>query len=84
LMGAIFKGELRIARRLAGAACQPNQRNNAGQTAAMYAALFQRSEILQALVERGADLAAKDHAGNTANALAKGQFQTQPQALAKP
>jgi uncharacterized protein len=84
LMGAIFKGELRIARRLAGAACQPNQRNNAGQTAAMYAALFQRSEILQALVERGADLAAKDHAGNTANALAKGQFQTQSQALAKP
>lgn len=37
LMGAIFKGELKIARRLLATECNPDQRNQAGQTAAMYA-----------------------------------------------
>ncbi|MCP5775205.1 ankyrin repeat domain-containing protein, partial [Klebsiella pneumoniae] len=49
LMGAIFKGEVRIARRLIDATCNPDQRNGAGQTAAMYAAMFQRKELLDAL-----------------------------------
>lgn len=75
LMGAVFKGELRIARRLMAAGCQPDKPNNAGQTAAMYAALFQRTEILQALVQQGADLRRQDQAGNSADSLARGQFQ---------
>ena len=37
LMGAIFKGELKIAQRLLATDCNPDQRNGAGQTAAMYA-----------------------------------------------
>ncbi len=49
LIRAIFKGELRIARRLLAADCNPDQRNAAGQTSAVYAALFQRRELLEAL-----------------------------------
>jgi ankyrin repeat protein len=74
LLGAIFKGELRIARRLMGTACRPDQRNHAGQTPAMYAALFQRSAILQELVTQGADVEATDRAGNTATSLGRGEF----------
>jgi ankyrin repeat protein len=75
LMGAIFKGELVIVRRLMAASCSdPNHRNAAGQTPAMYAALFGRVEVLQALRERGADLSARDAAGNSAEALARGEF----------
>lgn len=69
LLGAIFKGEVRIARELMKAPCTTNDRNNAGQTPAMYAALFQRHEILEALKENGADLDAEDNAGNTVNSL---------------
>lgn len=75
LMGAIFKGELSIAHRLLQADCSPDQPNHAGQTPAMYAALFQRKDILDALAAKGADLGAKDAMGNDAESLAKGQFQ---------
>lgn len=74
LMGAIFKGELAIARKLMQAECAPNHRNKAGQTPAMYAALFQRTELLQALRERGADLDAEDAAGNRVDALLQGDI----------
>ncbi|MGQ0620850.1 MAG: ankyrin repeat domain-containing protein [Panacagrimonas sp.] len=74
LMGAVFKGELSIARKLMAADCAPDHRNAAGQTPAMYAALFQRTEILQALKTRGADLAAVDADGNTVEALSRGEF----------
>jgi ankyrin repeat protein len=74
LMGAIFKGEIAIARRLMQAACAPDQRNNAGQTAAMYAALFQREELLDALAAKGADLQARDARGNSAEQLQRGEF----------
>lgn len=69
LLGAIFKGEVRIARTLMKAECTTNHQNNAGQTPAMYAALFQRSEILDALKENGADLTLQDHAGNSVESL---------------
>jgi ankyrin repeat protein len=69
LTGAIFKGELAIAKTLVNAPCQVDQRNLAGQTPAMYAALFQRTDILAALREKGADMNAKDAAGNTPNSL---------------
>jgi ankyrin repeat protein len=73
LMGALFKGEMRIAARLLDAPCNPDQRNAAGQTAAMMAALFGRAELLQQLKERGADLQAVDAAGNSAQSLQEGE-----------
>ncbi len=76
LMGAIFKGELRIARRLLDTECNPDQPNVAGQTAAMYAALFQRKEMLDALKARGADLNAADAVGNTPQTLATGEIRS--------
>ncbi|WP_238350138.1 ankyrin repeat domain-containing protein [Pseudomonas sp. SWRI154] len=74
LMGAIFKGEVQIARRLLSTDCSPDQRNGAGQTAAMYAGLFKRGELLDALKAKGADLEAKDRLGNTATDLARGEI----------
>lgn len=69
--GAIFKGG-EIVRQLMKAECTTNHRNKAGQTPAMYAALFQRQEIMQALKENGADLTAVDNAGNSIETLQKG------------
>ena len=77
LLGAIFKGEVMIARQLMAAECAPNHRNHAGQTPAMYAALFQRAEIMEDLRKRGADMQARDAAGNSVEALARGQFAPQ-------
>ena len=74
LMGAIFKGEVQIAHRLLSTDCSPDQRNGAGQTAAMYAGLFKRAELLDALKAKGADLQAQDPLGNTAMDLAKGEI----------
>lgn len=79
LMGAIFKGELAIARRLVQADCAPDMTNNAGQTASMYAALFKRTEILNALTAKGADLSLRDSMGNDVEGLSKGEFKA-PQA----
>ncbi|WP_175964318.1 ankyrin repeat domain-containing protein [Burkholderia pyrrocinia] len=72
LMGAIFKGEFTIAGRLMTTRCHPDQRNHAGQTAAMYAALFKRDHLLDALAEKGADMHAQDTAGNTPESLRQG------------
>lgn len=77
LMGAIFKGEVTIAHRLIHADCAVDESNHSGQTAAMYAALFQRKDILSALTAKGADLDAHDLLGNDARSLARGQFHTQ-------
>ena len=74
LLGAIFKGEVKIAKRLLDSDCSPDQRNYAGQTPAMYAALFQRAEILNALSEKGADMNAVDAKGNRVESLLKGEF----------
>lgn len=75
LMGAIFKGEVAIARQLIAANCTDEQ-NNVGQTPAMYAALFQRLELLALLKASGADLDAKDHFGNNVETLKKGEIKT--------
>ena len=72
--GRHLQGEVRIARRLIGAQCSPDQRNGAGQTAAMYAALFKREELLQALSARGADLGARDALGNSVESLRRGEL----------
>jgi len=76
LMGAIFKGELKIAQRLLATDCNPDQRNGAGQTAAMYAGLFKRVELLDELKAKGADLNAEDPIGNSASRLASGEIRT--------
>jgi len=72
-MGAIFKGQFRIARRLFSAKCAVNQTNHAGQTPFMYAALFDRKKIAYGLLRKGADPAAVDALGNTATSVAEGQ-----------
>ncbi|WP_095079520.1 ankyrin repeat domain-containing protein [Pseudomonas sp. Irchel s3h17] len=76
LMGSIFKGEMKIARRLLATDCSPDQRNGAGQTAAMYAGLFKRVELLDALVSKGADLNTEDPLGNSAARLVEGEIRT--------
>lgn len=74
LMGAIFRGEDEVARRLlADPRTEPDQRNHAGQTAAMFAALFGRAGMVGALAERGADFSLADAQGETAEALARKQ-----------
>ncbi|MBX9400896.1 ankyrin repeat domain-containing protein [Lysobacter sp. BMK333-48F3] len=74
LMGAIFKGDEDIARRLiAEPGTDVNAKNKAGQTAAMFAALFGRAAIIDALAARGADLQAADASGNSAETLARQQ-----------
>jgi ankyrin repeat protein len=65
LMGALYKGNLAIARRLLAAGCPIDQVNNAGETALSFAALFGRGEILPELVARGADPNHVDARGNT-------------------
>ncbi|GAB7196707.1 hypothetical protein OS31_39160 [Dickeya oryzae] len=62
---------------LLNAKCSPDTRNNAGQTAAMYASLFQRTEILKALQEKGADMNATDALGNSVQALGRGEVKGQ-------
>lgn len=76
LMGAIFKGELRIAHRLMKEECAIHTANHAGQTPAMYAALFQRTEMLQALREQGVDFNAEDQFGNKVENLLQGDIKT--------
>lgn len=74
LMGALFKGEIEVARRLlADPRTDVNIRNGAGQTAAMFATLFDRADLVDALVERGADFTAADATGETAEGLARKQ-----------
>ena len=74
LMGAIFRGEDAVAHRLlADPRIDPDQRNHAGQTAAMFAALFGRTGMVAALAERGADFSVADAQGETAETLARKQ-----------
>jgi uncharacterized protein len=65
LMGALYKGNLAIARRLLATRCPIDQVNNAGETALSFAALFGRMEMLPELVARGADPNHADARGET-------------------
>jgi ankyrin repeat protein len=65
LMGALYKGNLAIARRLLETHCPIDQVNNAGETALSFAALFGRLEILPDLAARGADPNHVDARGHT-------------------
>jgi ankyrin repeat protein len=70
LMGALYKGELTIARRLLTTRCPIDQTNNAGETALSFAALFGRLEILPELTARGADPNHVDMRGDTSLLIA--------------
>ncbi|MBN3782149.1 ankyrin repeat domain-containing protein [Burkholderia sp. Ac-20345] len=74
LMGALFKGETQIAKRLVDASCPIDQVNNAGQTALSFAALFGRLELLPVLVAHGANPDHIDALGRTVlqNAILQG------------
>ncbi|RKP46915.1 ankyrin repeat domain-containing protein [Trinickia fusca] len=74
LMGALFKGETAIAKRLADTHCQIDQTNHAGETALSFAALFGRLDMLSVLVAHGANPDHVDARGHTAlqNAILQG------------
>lgn len=74
LMGAAFKGDIEAVKVLIeDHRTNINLQNHAGQTAAMYASLFGQQEILEYLVQQGADLNIKDNRGNTVESLAESQ-----------
>jgi len=77
LMGALYKGELTIARRLIKTRCPIDQMNNAGETALSFAALFGRLEILPELVALGADPNHVDARGDTSLVIARKQGNTE-------
>jgi len=64
LMGALFKGEMAVARQLLDY-CPIDQVNGNGQTALAFAALFGRLDILPDLIARGADPQHQDSDGKT-------------------
>lgn len=69
LMGALYKGNLAIAKRLLDTHCPIDQVNNAGETALSFAALFGRDDMLRELASRGAKLDHADAQGHTALAV---------------
>ena len=73
LMGVAFKGYSAIARLLIEGGAQVDRRNGAGQTALMMAALFNQIEVVDLLLEAGADPHATDAAGNSPAGLARQQ-----------
>ncbi|MEP1385556.1 MAG: ankyrin repeat domain-containing protein [Paraglaciecola sp.] len=85
LMGAIFKGNFGAIKALIGADCDIDQTNENGQTAAMFATLFNRTETITALTEAGADLGAKDSSGNSLVdiALSQGNYKLAEQLVEK-
>ncbi|NML34214.1 ankyrin repeat domain-containing protein [Paraburkholderia antibiotica] len=74
LMGALFKGETAIAKRLVDTHCPIDQTNHAGETALSFAALFGRLDMLPMLVAHGANPDHVDRLGRTAlqNAILQG------------
>lgn len=74
LMGALFRGNEASAHLLlADPRIEIDRRNSAGQTAAMFAALFGRTALLLTLADRGADLDAVDTSGASVRSLAARQ-----------
>jgi uncharacterized protein len=65
LMGAIYKGNTAIARRLLQTDCPIEQVNKAGDTALDFAVLFGRDALLHDLLARGASLNSRDAHGKT-------------------
>lgn len=77
-MGVAFKGYVHTAEwLLEHTTCDINHRNDVGQTALMMASLFGREELVNLLLEHGADPKIVDYQNNTAESLAQGQGLTQ-------
>ncbi|NWB90546.1 ankyrin repeat domain-containing protein [Pseudomonas agarici] len=72
LMGALFKGEIHVARRLLDL-CPIDAANDNGQTALSFAALFGRLDMLAQLVQLGADPGHRDKKGNSAKMIVQMQ-----------
>ena len=77
LMGAIFKGHVSVAKQLLFADCDIDEENANGQTALMFASLFDRQEIINTLIDKGANPAHIDKAGNSVAdiALSQGNYE---------
>ncbi len=77
LMGAIFKGHVSVAKQLVFADCDIDDENAQGQTALMFASLFDRQEIINTLLDEGANPAHMDKAGNSVAdiALSQGNYE---------
>ncbi|MDO6711908.1 ankyrin repeat domain-containing protein [Aliiglaciecola sp. 2_MG-2023] len=73
LMGAIFKGNFRIAKSLMGLDCEVDQANQNGQTALMFATLFDRQEIIEELIAQGANVDLKDSNSRSLSDIAASQ-----------
>lgn len=73
LMGAIFKGHLTVAKQLMFADCNVDAQNQQGQTALMFASLFDRQELVQELIASGANPQHKDLSGNSVADIALSQ-----------
>ena len=73
LMGALFKGESKIARRLVDTQCPIDKTNNAGETALDFATLFGRLDLVPVLVAQGADPNHVDARGESLLDLAQRQ-----------
>jgi ankyrin repeat protein len=76
-MGALFKGDSAIARRLINTACPIDQTNNAGETALDFAALFGRVDLIPVLVKHGANPNHVDGRGQSLLQLALSQGSAQ-------
>ncbi|MFH5249750.1 ankyrin repeat domain-containing protein [Burkholderia semiarida] len=70
LMGALFRNERDIARRLIDTRCPIDQTNGAGETALGFATLFNRFELIPLLVARGANPNHVDRRGQSLLQLA--------------
>ncbi len=77
LMGAIFKGHVSVAKQLVFADCDIDEENEQGQTALMFASLFDRQQIINTLIDKGANPAHMDKAGNSVAdiALSQGNYE---------
>ncbi|MBU2978742.1 ankyrin repeat domain-containing protein [Alteromonas sp. C1M14] len=73
LMGAIFKGHVSVAKQLVFADCDVDETNAQGQTALMFASLFDRTDIVETLLAEGADPQHKDKSGNSVADIALSQ-----------
>ncbi|WP_027137113.1 ankyrin repeat domain-containing protein [Gaetbulibacter saemankumensis] len=67
---SIAKGDLETVKKLLARGEDVNQKSN-GMTPAMYAAKFNRTEILKLLIEQGAKLKTRSEKGHTALEYAK-------------
>lgn len=83
LAGVIFKGDMAMIDLLLEQDADVNGCPEGGKPPLMYAAMFDRSDILQRLLQAGADPTATDGEGNTALKLAMAMGATDAVALLK-